>query len=107
MVDTLREIATESPDSELVLLLGADAANEFNHWREPGVIRTLARIAVCGRGREAPPAGFDAMVEMPALELCSTAIRTRVAAGRSLVGWVPERVSDYISGLQLYRSDVG
>lgn len=107
MVDTLREMAAESAGAELVLLLGADAANEFDGWREPGVIRTLARIAVSARGRDAPPAGFDATVQMPALELSSTAIRARVAAGRSLVGWVPERVSDYISGLQLYRSDVG
>ena len=35
----------------------------------------------------------------------ATAIRARMAAQRSLVGWVPERVGDYISGLQLYRSN--
>ena len=107
MVDTLRELVAELAGTELVLLLGADAANAFDSWRESGVIRTLARIAVCARGMEAPRAGFDAAVQMPALELSSTAIRSRVAAGRSLVGWVPECVSDYISGLQLYRSDVG
>ena len=106
-VDTLRELVAEFPGAELVLLLGADAARGFSAWREPEVVRTLARIAVCARGAEPPPDGFDAVVQVPFLEISSTFARSRVAAGRSLVGWVPERVADYISGLQLYRSDAG
>lgn len=106
-VDTLRCILAENAGAELVLLLGADAAQGFAQWREPETVRTLARIAVCPRGQEASPEGFDMVVDVPRVEISSTAIRARAAAGRSLVGWVPERVSDYISGLQLYRSEAG
>ena len=106
-VDTLREILAEFSGAELVLLLGADAASGFSGWRAPEQVRSLATIAVFARGDEPPPEGFDALVQVPVLELSSTAIRARVAAGRSLIGWVPERVSDYISGLQLYRSEAG
>jgi nicotinate-nucleotide adenylyltransferase len=106
-VDTLREILAEFSGAELVLLLGADAARGFGGWREPDTIRSLATIAVFARGDALPPEGFDTVVKVPVLELSSTAIRARVAAGRSLTGWVPERVGDYISGLQLYRSEAG
>ncbi|MES2123543.1 MAG: nicotinic acid mononucleotide adenylyltransferase, partial [Gemmatimonadota bacterium] len=88
-------------------LLGADAARGFAGWREPERIRSLARIAVYARGAEPVPDGFDFVVAGPRLELSSSEVRARVAAGRSLVGWVPERVGDYISGLQLYRSEAG
>lgn len=106
-VETLRDLAREVPGGEFVLVLGADAARGFAEWREPEAIRALARIAVCRRGGEAPPAGFDLLVDVPALELSSTAIRARAAEGRSLAGWVPGPVADYISGLRLYRSDAG
>lgn len=107
MVDTLRDMVAEFSGAELVLLLGADAAEGFASWREPDAIRKLAQIAVAQRGAGPAPGGFDAVVRMPLLELSSTEIRARAAAGKALIGWVPERVSDYISGLQLYRSDAG
>jgi len=107
MADTLRDMLAETSGAEFVLLLGADAAAGFSTWHEPETIRSLARIAVCARGSEPPPGGFDLTVQMPWLELSSTAVRSRAAAGKSLIGWVPERVSDYISGLRLYRSDAG
>ncbi len=89
------------------MLLGADAARGFAAWHEPDSIRALATVAVFARGGESPPEGFDALVQVPVMELSSTEIRSRVAMGRSLTGWVPERVGDYISGLQLYRSEAG
>lgn len=101
-IDTLRELAAELPGTQLVLLLGSDAAARLSAWREPEQIAALARIVVFGRGQTAVPEGFDT-VSVPALELSSTAVRARAAAGLSLRGWVPERVADYISGLNLYR----
>lgn len=103
-VDTLRELRAESPEHEFTLLLGADSASRFEAWREPEAIRSLARVVVFRRGGAAVPAGFPAEVTVPALELSSTAVRTRAAAGLPLVGWVPDRVADYISRFGLYVS---
>ena len=47
-VETLRALRAFSPEDELVLLLGRDAALRFGEWHEPDEIRRLARIAVCG-----------------------------------------------------------
>jgi nicotinate-nucleotide adenylyltransferase len=106
-VDTLRELRSEHPGDELTLLLGSDSARRFGEWREPEAIRALARVVVFRRGGEAAPTGFDAEVAVPALELSSTAIRTRAAAGLSLAGWVPDRVADYISRFGLYVTGSG
>jgi nicotinate-nucleotide adenylyltransferase len=105
-VDTLRSLRAEWPGSELVLLLGSDAAAAFDRWREPEAIRALARVVVFARGATTVPAGFEAM-PLPRMDLSSTEIRGRAALGLSLRGWVPERVADYISGLALYQRTGG
>lgn len=105
-VDTLRSLRADWPGAELVLLLGSDAAAELPRWREADVVARLATLAVFRRGDD-PLAGRAAAFVVPALELSSTAIRARAAAGRSLRGWVPDRVADYISGLALYQSQGG
>lgn len=107
-VDTLRALRTELPTAELVLILGADAAAGFAQWRDPRTIAELARIAVCQRGSDtAIPAEFDLRVAVPVLDISSTVIRQRAAAGASLAGWVPERVADYIVASQVYGSLAG
>lgn len=103
-VDTLRQFRATMPDARLVLLLGADAAGKFPTWHQPAEIRSLCQVAVFRRAGMAAPGGFDLAVDIPALDISSTAIRERVRAGRPLTGWVPPSVGDYISGLRLYRS---
>lgn len=105
-VDTLRALELERPNAELVLLLGADAAGHFAQWHQPDEIRRLCQIAVFARADLAAPSGFDLAISVPPLAISSTMIRTRAAAGRSLIGWVPANVADYISGLRLYWSDL-
>lgn len=105
-VDSLRELAGEFPAAELVLLLGADAARELPRWHEAAAIPGLARIVCFTRGGESPPALTEPLV-LPEIAISSTAIRARIDAGRSVRGWVPEPVADYISGLALYRTQGG
>jgi nicotinate-nucleotide adenylyltransferase len=111
-VDTLRELAAEYPGAEFVLVMGADTASGFSAWREPDAVRRLARIAVCRRGApgvpgvveagvDTPP-GFDADLTVPVLEISSTTVRARAAAGQSVAGWVPQPVADYIVASQVY-----
>jgi nicotinate-nucleotide adenylyltransferase len=105
-VDTLRSLRQEWPGSELVLLLGSDAAAQFDRWREPDAIRAMAEVAVFARGEVPVPPGFTP-VTLPRIDISSTEIRGRAARGASLRGWVPGRVADYISGLALYQQTGG
>jgi nicotinate-nucleotide adenylyltransferase len=98
-VDTVRAFHLRWPDAELVLLLGADAAEELPRWRELGTIRSLARLVIFTRGSAAEA---DAVV-VPRLDISSSLIRERVRAGRSIRFRVPDAVAANIARGRLYR----
>ncbi len=106
-IDTVRALKAAQPDAELVLLLGADAAALLPQWREPQALAALVQVAVAGRGSESVqlPAGFNARsFPMRRVDISATEIRARVAAGRSIRGFVPDAVADYIVAHGLYRT---
>ena len=102
-IDTLREVRRQFPDAaEVVLLLGADALEEFPRWREIGAVRTLARVVACPRPGAPAPAGADEVLAAETPEVSSTEVRRRAAAGEPLAGLVPEDVEAYIRERRLY-----
>lgn len=106
-VDTMRTLRGTYPDAELFLLMGEDSAATLPHWREPQALAELVHVVVAGRGDgERPlPAGFR--VERLAtrrVDISATEVRSRVRAGRSIRGFVPDAVADYIAAHQLYRT---
>ena len=114
-VDTVEALARTYPDARLHLLLSAETFAELPTWHEPERLFEAARMAVVPReGYPAPdPAwlarafpGREGRVEYlggPRLELSSTALRARVAAGRSIRYLVPQAVEAYIADHDLYR----
>ena len=105
-VETVAQMAAANPTAELVFLLGADAYILFEQWRDPERIRALATIAVLQRGGESPPAlrnGRVQVLETRRVDISSTELRARVADGRTIRGFVPDAVADYIAEHRLYR----
>ena len=114
-VDTLRRLAEGSPGDELVLILGADQAAALPDWHEPEAVLELATVAVASREgmeREAvlrrveTLAGHDRIefFDMPRLDISSTMVRERAAAGKPIRYLVPDNVADYIEAKSLYGS---
>jgi nicotinate-nucleotide adenylyltransferase len=119
-VETLATIREQHPAASLFLLLGADSLHDLPTWREPARICGLALPAVVCRGG-APEPDFSvlaplvsaprleeikaAQVRMPLIELSSTDLRQRAAAGRSLRYRTPRAVEKYIETQRLYRPD--
>jgi nicotinate-nucleotide adenylyltransferase len=106
-VDTLAAMAEAAPGDERVLILGADAYALFDQWREPERIRALARIAVLVRG-DGGPSGVQMrdgveLMRSRRVDISSTELRARVANGRTIRGFVPDAVADYIAEHRLYR----
>src|SRR5262245_6787175 len=54
-IETLREVAADSPRARLFLLMGADSLDDFATWREPEAILRLATLAVAKRPVGASP----------------------------------------------------
>ena len=106
-VDTLTTLAAAWPEAELFWLVGADVLSTFSKWRAPERIVELATIVVMERTGEAPDLsrmpGRPIALHTRRIDISSTKIRQRVNAGKSILGFVPYAVADYIATERLYR----
>ncbi len=112
--ETLELLADERGDTELVFVMGADAAVGLESWRRPERVAELAQLAVAGRSgiSEADVTavlrslgadhGQATMLEMPQFGVSSSAVRERAAAGRPLRYLVPESVARFIEEKGVY-----
>jgi nicotinate-nucleotide adenylyltransferase len=105
-VETLEVFARRYPSAERFFLVGADVLATFDRWREPDRVRALATLVVLTRGdgsQSAPlPSGAQAIATRR-IDVSSTEIRARAAAGRSLHGFVPDSIAAYVAAHGLYR----
>jgi nicotinate-nucleotide adenylyltransferase len=111
--ETLELLAEERGDTELVFVMGADAAIGLESWREPGRVVELARLAVARRSgvseaevaavlRSLGADGRSTILEMPQFGVSSSSVRERAAAGRPLRYLVPESVARFIEEKGVY-----
>jgi len=107
-VDTLEALG--AAHGRLVLVLGADAVASIPTWHRHADLPGLAELAVVDRpgsdggGFDPVAAGFVThRVLLPRLDVSSTALRERLAAGQAVDGLVPPAVVAYARGGDLYR----
>ena len=97
--------------------MGADVAAHLEGWKRPERVLELARLGIAGRPGTAldeAEAALDRLgagdraevVRMPELEVSSTRIRRRIAAGRPVRYLVPDPVLELIAERGLYRERV-
>jgi len=111
-VETLRELHTLYPGVELFLILGADMAIDFPHWRDPAGILAQAHLVAVTR----PGVGDDelrtliaqpvyraiSLLEIPGIDISSTEIRARVRSGSPITDLTPAAIADFIVQQHLY-----
>jgi len=115
-VDTLNRLHDARPDDQLTFIVGGDMAASLPQWREPQAILELCTIGAAARDgvgrdevlerleRELP--GASSRIEffdMPRIDISSTLIRRRVAAGEPVRYLVPDGVAATIEREGLYR----
>jgi nicotinate-nucleotide adenylyltransferase len=110
---TLELLHEERPDEDLVFVMGADAAAGLEGWRSPERILELARLGIAQRqGVERSQveavldrlggAGRAQLLKMPEIDVSSSVVRERVAAGLPIRYLVPDAVVDLIAERGLY-----
>ncbi len=124
MVDTLASLGRERPATSLILIIGADAFNGLETWREWRKLFDHAHVAVMTRPGHKPealteflqarlcgveqlaekPAGGLCMLEVTPLGISATQIRRLIAAGENPKFLLPDAVINYINQHQLYRT---
>ncbi len=106
-VDTLQRLRTDQgPNAKMRLLIGADQVAIFHTWHRPDRIVELAEPAVMLRPGEALPDAEpwrSRVVQVDAMDMSSTEVRRRVAAGESITGMVHPDVERYIDEHGLYQ----
>ena len=110
-LDTVRELAKANPDDERVLILGQDQYASLHTWRDWRELLGLVTLAIANR----PGAVLTVnpqiaqlahqTVLLPMMDISSTEVRRRVAAGEPIAGLVPDPVARYIEQRRLYLAD--
>lgn len=115
-IDTIRTIQAQSPEASVSLLIGSDQAIEFVRWREWQSICREAQLCIVRRPFLLTPemehrisenltvdGNTPIWITAPLLELSSTEIRQRVAAGMSINYLTVKAVRDFIFSQGLYQ----
>jgi nicotinate-nucleotide adenylyltransferase len=111
--ETLELLAEERGETELVFVMGADAAVGLESWRSPQRVVELARLAIARRAgiaeaevgavvRSLGAADRTTMLEMPQFGVSSSSVRERAAEGRPLRYLVTEPVARFIEEKGIY-----
>jgi nicotinate-nucleotide adenylyltransferase len=118
-VELLRALRAASPGDEHFFIVGGDMAHSLPTWREPEDVLSLAMLAVAEREGVARDdiaerlAGLRGAAErvaffaMPRIDVSSSLIRRRVAAGLPVRYLVPDAVADHIGRHGLYAAYPG
>ena len=107
--DTVRGLQTTHPTTQWFLIIGADQYATLHTWHDWRELLALVTLAVANRPGAAPPVDAAVLrhphraVPLPMLDISSTDIRTRVAAGQDISKLVPAPVASYIDSQGLYR----
>jgi nicotinate-nucleotide adenylyltransferase len=107
-VDTLEEILSEQPDTEIFLIVGADTAKRLETWHRATDVVGLSTIVIVNRDETTNTApGFlrDARVlnvTMNPVDVSSSSIREAVARGESIDSTTSSSVITIIRDHSLY-----
>ena len=107
-LDTVRELAAASPNDERVLILGQDQYASLHTWRDWRELLGLVTLAIANRPGAALAVNpqiaqlAHQAVLLPMMDISSTEVRRRVAAGEPIDDLVPAAVARYIEQRRLY-----
>jgi nicotinate-nucleotide adenylyltransferase len=108
-LDTVRLLAAAEPASEWFLILGQDQYATLHTWRDWRELVALVTLAIANRPDAEPTVNAHIakmphqIVMLPMMDVSSTEVRRRVAAGEPIADLVPDAVARYIERRQLYR----
>jgi len=114
-IDSVLELKRLYPDSQPFLLMAADSLAQIDTWREPDRLLDEIEWAVGPRvGTQLPdPSALEDrfgdraprihLLSGPSLDVSSSEVRRRVAAGHTIRYLVPREVEELIIDRKLYR----
>jgi nicotinate-nucleotide adenylyltransferase len=108
-LDTVRDLQASQPGAQWFLLIGQDQYAGLHSWHGWQELLRRVTLAVAKRPgvTAAPNAEVQAFVhqavQLPMMDIASSDIRARIAAGQPIGDLVPAGVASYIERHRLYR----
>lgn len=102
-IDTLHELKHAYADAHFFLIIGQDQLSALHTWKEAD--RLLSECTPVVLARESHSVERFHLHLPRTVQISSTEIRRRVAAGKSIRYLVPEPVREIIEAHQLYRKE--
>ena len=102
-VDTVEAWKARAPADELFYLIGQDNVSDLPKWRRSAELLEMAKFVVFERDGASIPRDFP--VIRSRVDISATAVRKRVAEGKSIRYLVPEAVREIIETHRLYKGD--
>lgn len=107
-VNTLKELSKKHPLDQFSLILGSDALQKFDQWKDSDYILAHYRLILYAR----PGSNVDAWMSHPSimhcsgpsLDISSTWIRNEIKENHSIKYAVPQAVETYILQNRLYKN---
>ena len=94
-IDTVEQLLADRPGDELFLVVGYDAALFLDGWHRVDELRELVTLVVVNRPRFDEvvdvPGWKVEVVDVPSIDVSSSMVRERLAAGLPVDGLVPGR----------------
>ncbi|MGH3441104.1 MAG: nicotinate-nucleotide adenylyltransferase [Nitriliruptorales bacterium] len=111
-VETLEELHEEEPAADLFFLVGADAAQNFDQWKDPERCLELATCVVVTRpgyevDRSRPLLERFVHLDVPGIGISSTDLRRRFREGRAVRHQLPAAVERYVRAHGLFVATGG
>ena len=102
-VDTVRRMIERHPATDFFYFIGEDNLAALHTWKEIEELRHLAPFVVLARG--GTPANTEFPVVTRHIDISSTDIRKRIAAGLPVRYLLPDTTCEIIQRLGLYRNE--
>jgi len=102
--DLMQGLTRRHPDKRFIFVIGADNIAALPQWHAADWLRHHTRfLAVCRPGytvpRDLPPGFHIEFADVPPLDVSSTEIRARIAAGLDISEMVPETIAGEVVAL--------
>ena len=107
-LDTVKALAVAHPNTEWVLIVGADQYASLHTWVDWRELLSRVTLAVANRPGALPAVHPEVLgfphraVPLPMLDISSTDVRQRVQQGADISALVPPGVARYIETHRLY-----
>lgn len=101
-IDTMSQLKPFFPKDSFTLILGSDAATNFDKWHKAAELKRMVDVLVVRRPGEAKSAFPE--VEIDALDISATRIREIIESGGNPEEFITPSVLGYIKERGLYGS---